>query len=181
MADRNSTYVAFHANPAKEPEVTDVHILDLLKSWGVGANGGLTLTDSREKGEARRAVRLREFTERHLRMRLDSAKHMVLIVGETTREDHEWIPLEIRYAVDDCEIPIIATYLGHEVILDPTELAPLWPAALAKRIREGTARVIHIPFRMEALRDAIGQFGPEKRPQSGLSFYDLATYQGWGY
>jgi hypothetical protein len=78
MIDRNSTYVAFHANPAKEPEVTDVHILALLKSWEVRADGALTLTDGREKGEARRAVRMREFTERHLRMRLDGAKHMVL-------------------------------------------------------------------------------------------------------
>jgi len=181
MTERASTYVASYANPAKEPEVTDTHYLELMKAWGVREDGNFILTDSREKAEARGHVRLREFTERHLRMRLDNAKNMVLVIGETTREDHEWIPLEIRYAVDDCEIPIIAAYPGHEVILDPTELAPFWPAALAKRIREGTARVIHIPFRLEALRDAIAQFGPAKRPQSGLSFYDLDTYRGWGY
>lgn len=181
MTERASTYVTSYANPAKEPDVTETHYLELLKAWRVRADGNFTFTDGREKGEARREVRLREFTERHLRMRLDNARNMVLVIGETTREDHEWIPLEVRYAVDDCAIPIIAAYPGHEVILDPTELAPLWPAALAKRIREGTAHVIHIPFRMEALRDAIAQFGPAKLPQSGLSFYDLATYQGWGY
>ena len=181
MTDRASTYVASYANPAKEPDVTDTHYLELLKAWGVRDDGNFIVTDGREKAEARDSVRLREFTERHLRMRLDNARNMVLVIGETTREDNEWIPLEIRYAVDDCQIPIIAAYPGHEVILDPTELAPLWPAALAKRIREGTARVIHIPFRPEALRDAIAQFGQAKRPQSGLSFYDIDTYRGWGY
>ncbi len=181
MPERKSTYVAQHANLAKEPAETDAKYLELLRAWNVRDDNDFTLTDGREKTEARTSVRLREFTERHLRMRLDGAKQLLLIIGETTREDNEWIPLEIRYAVDDCEIPIIAAYPGHEVIMDPTELAPLWPAALTKRIREGSARVIHIPFRMEALRDAINQFGPAKLPQSGLSFYDLATYQGWGY
>lgn len=181
MTDRNSTYVAQHANLAKEPAETDARYLELLRAWNVRDDNDFTLTDSREKTEARGDVRLREFTERHLRMRLDGARNMVLIVGATTREDNEWIPLEIRYAIDECEIPIIAAYPGHEVIMDPPEFAQFWPAALAKRIREGSARVIHIPFRMEALRDAIGQFTPAKRPQSGLSFYDLTTYRGWGY
>jgi hypothetical protein len=181
MTNRAATYVASYANPAKEPEVSDAHYLELLKAWGVRDDGNFVVTDGREKEEARGQVRLREFTERHLRMRLDNAKNMVLVVGATTREDYEWIPLEIRYAVDDCAIPIIAAYPGHEVILDPTELAPLWPAALSKRIREARARVIHIPLRVEALRDAIAQFGPGKLPQSGLSFYDIETYRGWGY
>ena len=181
MTDRASTYVTSYANPAKEPEVTDVHYLELLKAWAVRDDGNFTFTDGREKSEARGEVRIREFTERHLRLRLNNAKNMVLVIGETTREDHEWIPLEIRYAVDDCAIPIIAAYPGQEFILDPTELAPLWPVALAKRIREGTAHVIHVPFRLEALRDAIAQFGPAKLPQSGLSFYDIDTYRGWGY
>jgi len=181
MTNRNSTYVAQHANLAKEPEESDAKYLELLRAWNVRDDNDFTFTDGREKTEARGNVRLREITERHLRLRLDGAKHMLLIVNETTREDNEWIPLEIRYAVDDCAIPIIAAYPGQEVIMDPPEFAQYWPAALAKRIREGSARVIHIPFRMEALRDAIGQFGPEKRPQSGLSFYDLTTYRGWGY
>ena len=181
MTDRGSTYVAFHADPAKEPAETVHKYLELLKGWKVRDDNDFSFTDSGEKDEARRQVRLREFAERHLRMRIDNAKNMVLVVVESTRQDNDWIPLEIRHAVDDCSIPIIAAYPGHEVIIDPTELAPLWPAALAKRIREGSARVIHVPFRMEALKDAIAQFGPKKLPQSGLSFYDLATYQSWGY
>lgn len=181
MTDRAATYVASYASPAKQPDAPDAHYLELLRGWGVRDDGNFVMTDSREKAEARGDVRLRQFTERHLRMRLDGSKNMLLVLDETTREDFEWIPLEIRYAIDDRAIPIIAAYPGHEVILDPNELAPLWPAALGKRIREGRARAIHIPLRLEALRDAIAQFGPAKLPRSGLSFYDIETYRGWGY
>ncbi len=50
--------------------------------------------------------------ERVLKERLRNSKNMILIIGKTTKEDRDWVPLEISYAVDTCEIPIIAAYPG---------------------------------------------------------------------
>ncbi|MCL4801005.1 MAG: hypothetical protein KJ025_15540 [Burkholderiales bacterium] len=181
MAERSSTYVAFHANPARERVEPEIHYHNLLKVWRVREDNDFSFTNAHEKAAAIRDVRLRTGTERLLRARLQGARNMILIVGQTTREDNDWIPLEVRYAVDDCGIPIIAAYLGFEHILDPASLEPLWPAALAKRIRELTARVIHIPFREEPLRDAANQFDHAKPPRGPLSFYNQETYAEWGH
>lgn len=67
---------------------------------------------------------------------------------------------------------MIAAYPGYNYIMAPAELGHLWPEALASRIRNGAAHIIHIPFRKEPLADAISQFGPDHYPVgSGLTFY----------
>ena len=106
---------------------------------------------------------------------------MVLIIGKTTREDTDWIPFEIRYAVDEYEIPIIAAYTGYERIMAPAELSFLWPAALNSRIGNGSAHVIHVPFKQAPLTDAIGQFSHDFYPKGGgLGFYSKEAYKSWG-
>jgi len=109
------------------------------------------------------------------------SKNMILIIGKTTRMDDDWVPLEIRYAVDTCEIPIIAVYPGYTFIMAPGELEPLWPQALATRIYRGTVHVIHVPFRQEPLRDAVGQFSHRTYPTGGgLGYYNREAYTQWG-
>ena len=112
--------------------------------------------------------------------RLRNSKHLLLIIGETTKNDTDWVPFEIRYAVDDCDIPIIAAYVHYEYIMDPKALDPLWPAALKKRINDGTARVIHIPFKKEPLKAAINSFDCNTKPQGCLTYYTRETYVKWG-
>lgn len=73
----------------------------------------------------------------------------------TTKEDADWVPFEIRYAVDECELPIIAAYPGRGRIASPVHLRHLWPRTLEIRIDDGCAKVIHIPFRQGPLADAI--------------------------
>lgn len=181
-AYRTGTYVAFHANGIKEPTESDIKYYNLLKAWRVREDGGLIFTDSHEKTSAIRDFSQRDTIRRHLTTRLLRSKNMILIVGLTTREDTDWVPFEIAYAVDECAIPIIAAYPGYDYIMAPAELAPLWPTALASRIRSGKAHVIHIPFRKEPLADAVSQFGPDNYPVGGgLTCYSREAYQSWGY
>ena len=91
------------------------------------------------------------------------------------------MPFEIRYAVDECEIPIIAAYTGYETFLDPVALTLLWPTALAARIQDESARVIHVPFKKEPLADAVSQFDVNNLPKGALSHYSRETYRQWGY
>ena len=105
---------------------------------------------------------------------------MVLILTKTTKEDTDWVPFEIRHAVDEDEIPIIAAYPGYEAILEPAKFRSLWPTALRKRIDEQTARVIHIPFKEKPLHTAVSQFSRTILPSGALTYYTREAYQRWG-
>ena len=181
-AYRTGTYIAFHANGMKEPTESDIKYYNLLKAWHVREDNDFSFTDSHEKTGSIRSYSGRDTIERHLKTRLLRSKNMILIIGATTREDTDWVPMEIRYALDDCAIPIIAAYPGYNYIMDPSQLQFLWPEALAVRIRDGRAHVIHVPFRKEALVDAAGQFNHSNYPRGGgLGYYDHNTYAAWGY
>ena len=181
-AYRTGTYVAFHANGMKEPTESDIKYYNLLKAWHVRTDNDFTLTDSHEKTGIIQGFSGKETIAKHLRARLLRSKNMILILGETTKEDTDWVPMEIKYAIDDCAIPIIAAYPGYNYIMDPGALSHFWPESLAVRIRDGRAHVIHVPFRKEPLIDAVSQFNHSNYPRGqGIGCYDRNTYAAWGY
>ena len=104
---------------------------------------------------------------------------MALVIGETTRLDTDWVPFEIEKAIDTYDLPIIAAYtVFDEPIRNPKALSGYWPNALEARINNGTANVIHIPFKKDALKDAISEFSHASPPKGkGLGIYDDATYK----
>jgi hypothetical protein len=181
MAYRNGTYIAFHANNTKEPTESDIKYYNLLKAWHVRSDNDFYFINSHDKTCSVRDSSKRATLEASLKTRLRNSKNMILIIGETTREDTDWVPMEIRYAIDDCAIPIIAAYPGYQRIMTPNQLSFLWPEALALRIRNNTAHVIHIPFKEKPLSDAVEQFNHNKYPiGGGLGVYSAETYKSWG-
>src|SRR5262249_25615943 len=147
MAYRNGMYMAFHAEGRSNPADSDMRCLGMLKAWYKHEDIEFRFIDSHEKTGALRdncsRARLRDV----LAERLRNSRNMVLVIGPTTRFDTDWVPFEIEYAVDVCEIPIIAAYTGYEYIGAPHLLAYLWPSALADRIQSTAAHVIHVPFK----------------------------------
>lgn len=105
---------------------------------------------------------------------------MVLIIGETTKLDTDWVPFEIEQAVDTYGIPIIAAYTDYSPVLEPQKFWPLWPKELADRINNKTARVIHIPFKKEPIKAAIDQFTHDNLPNGSLTYYVRDAYVKWG-
>jgi hypothetical protein len=180
MPYRNGTYIAFHANNTTEPDESDIRYYNLLKAWHVREEYSFEFVNSHEKTAAVRDTSKRSTLERALRTRLDNSKNMILIIGNTTREDRDWVPFEIRYAVDECRIPIIATYPGYTSILAPSQLSHLWPSALASRIDDRTAHVIHIPFRQDPLYHAVNNFDFNNYPNGeGVGVYSTDAYRSW--
>jgi hypothetical protein len=106
MAYRNGTYVAFHANNTTQPTESDIKYYNLLKAWNVRKDNEFYFTNSHDKAAAERDSSKRATLEASLKSRLQNSKNMVLVIGETTKEDADWVPFEIRYAIDQCEIPI---------------------------------------------------------------------------
>ncbi|WP_285709436.1 TIR domain-containing protein [Erythrobacter oryzae] len=181
MVYRNGTYIAFHAEGKTDPTASDIRYYRMLKAWHENDEIEFKFVNSHEKVAAVRDTSRAETVKRSLRARLDSSKNMVLIVGSTTKNDRDFVPYEISYAVDNCKIPIIATYPGEGVIRNPKALSQLWPAALKERIENGTASVIHIPFNRKALDAAMAQFGPNNLPNGGgLGYYDDNAYRQFG-
>jgi len=181
MSYKNGTYIAFHANDTPNPTESDIKYYNTMKMWKVKDNDDFSFVNSHEKTNAVRDTSKKETLRRALVQRLNNSKNMILIIGETTRFDTDWVPFEIEYAIDKCLLPIIATYPMYSAITAPSELFGLWPKALHDRINNGSAHVIHIPFKKEPLADALSQFSINKYPLGGgLGYYSRETYVSWG-
>lgn len=183
MAYRNGTYVAFHAEGTNQPGgKSDIDYYYLLKAWCANSECEFKMINSHEKANAVRDASLRTTLRASLLERLRNSKNMVLIIGYTTLLDTDWVPFEIGKAVDDYQIPIIAAYtMMEKPVRTPTALSPYWPPALASRIHNETASVIHIPFKQEALKDAISQFSHDNLPKGkALGVYADSAYKAFG-
>jgi hypothetical protein len=180
VAYRNGTYIAFHAGGTTDPTASDIRYYRMLKAWHEHDNIEFQFINSHDKVAAVRDSSKRDTLRRSLIERLNNSRNMVLIIGPTTRLDTDWVPFEIVYAVDQCKIPIIATYTGLPYIFKPALLSELWPAAFAQRISNGTVRAMHIPFKQKAIDDAISQFDHNNLPQSPLWFYSLEAHRSFG-
>ena len=179
MAYRNGTYVAFHADGNNIPGKTDIDYYNLMKAWTAKTDDEFTMINSHDKACAVRDTSLHRTLRTSLLERLRNSKNMVLIIGETTRYDTDWVPFEIEKAVDTYKIPIIVAYTEYKnPIRNPSALSPYWPAALASRIADGTAGAIHIPFRKAPLNDAIAQFSHNNFPTYG--YYSNDAYKSFG-
>lgn len=182
MAYRNGTYVAFHADGNNQPGgKSDIDYYRLLCAWNAHKHHDFAIINSHEKVSAVRDSSQKATLRSSLLERLKNSKNMLLIIGETTREDTDWVPFEIAKAVDTYGIPIIAAYTAYKVaITAPNVLAHYWPPALGSRIKDKSASVIHVPFLQAPIYDAIDQFSHTKLPLGqGLGIYGAATYKNW--
>jgi len=179
------TYVAFHASREKEPHASGAECYRQLQDWTAHSDEELWLVSEQDKSAARANAGLREVLRATVVNRLRHSRHLLLIVGGTTAEDTDWIPFEIAFAVDECRIPIIASYLvTTQPIIRPfadTDLASYWPPALRARIEDGSAGVIHIPFQPKPVRAAMTRFDRTHFPKGGgLGWISEDAYRSWG-
>ena len=117
MAYRNGTYIAFHADGTNQPGKSDIDYYNLMKAWTARTDDDFTMINSHEKTSAVRDTSKRTTLRARLLERLRNSKNMVLIVGVTTKNDTDWVPLEIAQAIDTYQIPIIAAYTDYASIL----------------------------------------------------------------
>jgi len=180
MAYRNGTYVAFHAQGTSDPTASDMKYYQLIKAWTERGDDDFAFINSHDKASSVRDTSQKETLRASLQERFRNSRNMVLIIGDATRFDTDWIPYEIEQAIDNYELPVIAAYTDYNSICAPNELSNLWPNALAVRIRNKTARVIHIPFKKEPLKAAINHYDHNNLPSSPLTYYVRDAYVKWG-
>jgi len=182
MAYRNGTYVAFHAGGTTNPTKSDIKYYNTIKMWDAHKHIDFKLCDSHEKTASVRDSSRTETLRRNLVTRLRNSKQFLLILTKTTKKDTDWVPFEIAYAVDDCELPLILVYPDFDSIMAPEQLSSYWPQALRSRIENRSARVIHIPFKKSPVLDALNQFDLNNTnyPTDGYGFYSREAHKEWG-
>lgn len=180
MAYRNGTYIAFHAEGKVDPTASDIKYYRMLKAWHDNDDMTFSFVNSHEKVSAVRDTSSKETIMKSLRARLDASKNMVLIIGKTTKNDTDFVPYEIAYAADKCNIPIICAYTQYASILNVESHRTEWPLALMNRIDAGSVRAIHIPFKQRVIDTAIRQFDVSNPPKSAKSHYTKEALQSLG-
>lgn len=184
MAYRNGTYVAFHADGTSDPTESDMKYYRLVEAWKDNENLEISFVNSHDKSNAVRDSSKKTTLENSIMERLRNSKNMLLIIGDTTKNDIDWIPFEISKAVDLYNLPIIVAYTGYRYIFPdyyaPANFSPLWPLDLISRINKGSIRAIHIPFRKEPISAAINHFGiNDSIPNTSLDYYIEQEYINW--
>lgn len=181
MAYRNGTYIAFHADGKTDPTASDIKFYNLLKAWTLREDDDFSFINSHEKTAAVEDSSKKETLRKRLVTRLNNSKHLPLIIGKTTKDDIDWVPYEIKHAIDKCEIPLIIAYTSSVVdtgkaIRDASKLSKYWPKSLAKRIEDKSTSAIHIPFKKAPIKDAIERFDLKNKPNNkGLTVYSDKT------
>lgn len=179
MAYRNGTYVAFAADGAVNVFSSDIKYYRLIQSWDLMKGRDFKIINSHEKGPSIRQGSLDETIKRTLRQRLDNSNRVVLLVGKTTRFDDDFVPYEIKYAIDSCNLPIIVCYVEERKKITnilSSSLQNLLPQILKDRISQGKAKTIHIPFRQRILNQAMNDFNHNNLPQYSSTVYSDALY-----
>jgi antiphage defense system Thoeris ThsB-like protein len=180
VTQRIGTYVTFEEDRSPSPAGTDTNYYELLQTWYENEDTPFYFVSGNEKTAAIRDATRKLALMNGLAQSLRRSKNMLIVITEATRNNRDWIWFEIEYAVDTCGIPIIAAYPNYEWILRPHTKDHLWPDALSKRITAQMARVVHVPFKQQPIKNAIGQFSVENPPNGALSYYPENAYRSWG-
>jgi hypothetical protein len=179
MAYRNGTYVAFAADGGTDITTSDIKYYRLIQGWNLMKDRDFRLINSHEKGQSIRKGSLDDTIKRTLRKRLDNSSRLLLLVGKTTRLDDDFVPYEIKYAIDTCKIPVIICFVNYKNRITnilPAELRNLLPVVLVERINNNTVKTLLIPFKQRILNKALNDYKFDKHPSFGMS-----GYKDWVY
>lgn len=179
MAYRTGTYIAFAADGNEDFTKSDIKYYNLMKGWASMQDKEFDFINPHEKGAALRKFSKEETIKATLRDRMKMSKRFILLVGNTTRLDKDFVPYEIEYAIDKCNLPVIVCYINErERITEscPQRLKDLLPQSLTDRINSDKVKTIHIPFRELIIAKAIEDFDVNSQPKYSFGLYTNSIY-----
>lgn len=182
MANRTGTYFGFDGLGQTDPAKSDFRYYTAVQGWAAGKHIEFKFVNSHEKASAVRDTSKRATLEASIMKRLRASKNMVIILSNDTRKSGSMLSFEIEKAVDTFKLPLIVAHTGYQSILKPAALSNRWPTTLQTRINNGSAVAIHIPFKKDAILDAIGQFTVNScNLIGGQNYYNRETQTRWAY
>ena len=156
MSYRNKTYVIFDGD-------NDLWAYAYMKGWKANENIDFNFYDAHD---------IRPLTDRaseetvraRLRERFSSAKQVIVLIGEKTKNLYRFVGWEIELALE-LDLPIIAVNLNNKRRYDQD----LCPPLLRDRY------VVHIPFKMKIIQFTLDKF-PEEYPNRDRSALGNRSY-----
>ena len=180
--NRTGTYFAFDGLGQTDPSKSDFRYYAVVQGWDSSKSINFKFTDSHDKASAVRDTSKRTTLEASIRKRLSGSKNMVVLISKDTRESGSMLSYEIEMAVDYYKLPLIIAYTEHKSILDVSSHSNEWPKSLRHRISNDSTNAIHIPFKKEALFDAVRRFTVNGEDIGGSRVhYDKQSQVSWGY
>lgn len=182
MSNRTGTYFAFDGLGYTDPTKSDFKYYATVQGWHASKTTEFRFVNSHDKASSVRDASKMSTLKASIQQRLAASKNIIVMISSDTRKSGSLLSWEIEMAVDYYKLPLIIAYAGYWKVTAPQDLSSLWPNSLKQRINLGTAKAIHIPFKKEALSNAITRFTVNgEKLNSSLVFYTEESHANWGY
>lgn len=182
MTNRTGTYIAFDGLGQTDPTKSDFRYYATIQGWSASKHTDFRLTNSHEKASSVRDTSKLATLHASIRQRLQASKNMLIVLSDDTRKSGSVLSWEIEKAVDSYALPLIIAHTGYDAVMDPKALSYRWPMTLVDRLNNGYAKAIHIPFKQDAIFDAIKRFTVNGEKLNGsFVYYNEAAHRQWGY
>jgi antiphage defense system Thoeris ThsB-like protein len=148
MSYRNKTYVIFDGD-------LDMWAYVYMKGWKVNPDCEFDFHDAHNLKPLSDWASSEDYIKDRLRARFSSAKQVIVLIGDKTKNLYRFVRWELEVALD-LDLPIIAVNLNGKRQYD----AELCPPILRGEY------VLHVPFKMAVIKLALDYFPREhaRRP-----------------
>lgn len=165
MGYRNKTYVIFDGD-------NDMWAYAYMKGWKKNDNIEFDFYDAHDLNVITDRAS-EETAKRKLRERFSSAKQVIVLIGDQTKNLYKFVRWEMEIA-QDLDLPIIAVNLNKKRSYD----AVLCPAILRDKY------VVHVSFNAKIIQYALDHFPAEyynrNSNDTGIRYYNDKVYERLG-
>jgi hypothetical protein len=145
MSYKDPTYVIFDGDKDKQPYA-------FMKGWNALEHIDFNFTDAHELDSMTPRAQDEAYVKSNLRKRMERAKQIIVLVGDSTKHLHRFVTWEINLALE-LELPVIVVNLNNKRQLD----AERCPTALRD------AAAVHVSFKLKIIKHALDHWPAEYR------------------
>ncbi len=165
MSYKNKTYIIFDAD-------NDIWAYRYMRGWKSNENIKFNFDDAHDLNNLRDGSS-EETIKRKLRQRFSSAKQVIVLIGDKTKNLFKFVRWEMEIALK-LDLPIIAVNLNDKKRMDPNLCPPI--------IKD--EYVVHIPFKKNIIKYALDNFPEEyanrDKSKKGPRYYNNDIYNKLG-
>ena len=166
MGYRNKTYIIFDGDQ-------DMWAYKYMKGWKVNRRIDFNFHDAHGVFPLTNRAIDENYIKSKLRERFKTAKQVIVIVGDKTKNLNRYVRWEIEVALS-LDLPIIAVNLNGLKQQDNAKVPPV--------LRDEFA--VHIPFKLKIIKYALDNFPPisnsRKKGEKGARYYIDQVYKDLG-
>lgn len=166
MGYRNKTYVIFDGDE-------DKWAYAYMKGWKSNQHVDFNFHDAHDVGSMTGSAHNEDYVKRELRTRFASAKQVICLIGEKTKNLYRYVRWELDTALG-LDLPIIAVNLNNKRQMDSERCPAI--------IRD--SYTVHISFKAAIIQYSLDHFPDEYHQRdlvkTGPRFYNDAVYTNLG-